>query len=103
MVRKREDSRWEGRIVVGHKENCDSIFRYVSAGSQKALMKNLHREISTYRGVDLTENNHMALGKWLDQWLEELATPSVRESPLEGYRHHIQYHIKPISKIIHSG
>ncbi len=26
MVRKREDGRWEGRIVVGHKGNGDSIF-----------------------------------------------------------------------------
>ena len=57
MVRKREDGRWEGRIVVGHKENGDSIFRYVSAGSQKALTEKLHREMSTYRGVDLTENS----------------------------------------------
>ena len=31
MVRKREDGRWEGRIVVGHKSNGDSIFRYISA------------------------------------------------------------------------
>lgn len=23
MVRKRDDGRWEGRIVVGHKENGD--------------------------------------------------------------------------------
>ena len=95
MVRKREDGRWEGRIVVGHKENGDSIFRYVSAGSQKALAEKLHREMSTYRGVDLTENSRMTLGEWLDQWLEELVAPSVRESTLEGYRHHIQYHIKP--------
>ena len=28
MVRKRDDGRWEGRIVVGHKDNGDSIFRY---------------------------------------------------------------------------
>ena len=25
MVRKRDDGRWEGRIVVGHKENGDSF------------------------------------------------------------------------------
>ena len=25
MVRKREDGRWEGRIVIGHKQNGDSI------------------------------------------------------------------------------
>ena len=31
MVRKREDGRWEGRIVVGHKENGDPIFRYIYA------------------------------------------------------------------------
>ena len=29
MVRKREDGRWEGRIVVGHKQNGEPIFRYV--------------------------------------------------------------------------
>ena len=28
MVRKREDGRWEGRIVVGHKQNGEPIFRY---------------------------------------------------------------------------
>lgn len=39
MVRKRDDGRWEGRIVVGHKENGDSIFHYVSAKTQKALME----------------------------------------------------------------
>lgn len=49
MVRKREDGRWEGRIVVGHKENGDSIFRYVSAKSRKALMKKPHRSIEEYR------------------------------------------------------
>ena len=43
MVRKRDDGRWEGRIVVGHKENGDSIFHYVSAKTQKALMEKMHR------------------------------------------------------------
>ena len=37
MVRKREDGRWEGRIVIGHKENGDPIFRYIYADTQKAL------------------------------------------------------------------
>ena len=45
MVRKREDGRWEGRIVVGHKENGEPIFRYLSAKTQKELFKNLHQNI----------------------------------------------------------
>lgn len=31
MVRKRKHGRREGRIVIGHKENGDSIFRYIHA------------------------------------------------------------------------
>ena len=41
MVRKKEDGRWEGRIVIGHKENGDSIFRYIYAPTQKELTAKL--------------------------------------------------------------
>ena len=75
MVRKRKDGRWEGRIVVGHKSNGDSIFRYLSAGSQKELLAKLHRNIEEYRDVDLREESKMPLGEWLDRWLEEYAAP----------------------------
>ena len=95
MVRKREDGRWEGRIVVGHKSNGDSIFRYLSAGSQKELLAKLHRNIEEYRDVDLREESKMPLGEWLDRWLEEYAAPSVRPSTLEGYRGYIERNIKP--------
>ena len=37
---KREDGRWEGRIVIGHKANGDSIFRYIYADTQKELTAN---------------------------------------------------------------
>ena len=86
MVRKREDGRWEGRIVVGHKESGEPIFRYLSAKTQKELLKKLHQNIEEYRDVDLNENSKMPLGQWLDRWLEEYAAPSVRPSTLEGYR-----------------
>ena len=46
---------WEGRIVVGHKENGDSIFRYVYADTQKELNAKLRQNIDAYQGVDLTE------------------------------------------------
>ena len=29
MVRKRDDGRWEGRIVIGHKESGEPLFRHV--------------------------------------------------------------------------
>ncbi len=95
MVRKREDGRWEGRIVVGHKESGELIFRYLSAKTQKELLKKLHQNIEEYRDVDLNENSKMPLGQWLDRWLEEYAAPSVRPSTLEGYRGYVERNIKP--------
>ena len=41
MVRKREDGRWEGRIVIGHRENGEPLFRHVYAKTQKALLDKL--------------------------------------------------------------
>ena len=52
MVRKREDGRWEGRIVVGHKENGEPIFRYVLDKTQKELLAKLHRRIQTGLGTE---------------------------------------------------
>ena len=55
MVRKREDGRWEGRIVIGHKENGVPIFRYIYASTQKELTAKFRQNIDAYEGVDLTK------------------------------------------------
>ena len=67
MVRKREDGRWEGRIVIGHKDNGEPIFRYVSAKTQKDLLKKLHQNIEEYRDVNLCEDSKMSNG-WTAGW-----------------------------------
>ena len=38
LVRKRSDGRWEGRIVVGHKEDGKPIYRSVFAKTQMRSM-----------------------------------------------------------------
>ena len=94
MVRKREDGRWEGRIVVGHKENGDSIFRYVYADTQKELTGKLRQHIDLYQGVDLTEQSRMTLGEWLDRWLEDIAG-TIRPNTMTRYQGTVDQHIKP--------
>ena len=95
MVRKREDGSWEGRIVIGHKENGDSIFRYIYADTQKELTAKLRQNINAYQGVDLTEESKMTLSQWLDKWLDTYMTGTVRESTLDGYRRDLDNHVKP--------
>jgi len=95
MVRKRDDGRWEGRIVVGHKENGASIFRYVYADTQKELTAKLRQNILAYQGVELTEQSRMTLGEWLDKWLDERMAGTIRSHTLEGYRRDLENHVKP--------
>lgn len=95
LVRKRSDGRWEGRIIVGHKEDGKPIFRSVFAKTQKELMDKLHRSIETFRGVELTENANLTLGEWLDKWLEARMRFTIRESTLDGYRRLANNYIKP--------
>ena len=94
MVRKRDDGRWEGRIVVGHKENGDSIFHYVYAPTQKELSAKLRQHIDSYQGADLTEQSRMTLSEWLDKWLEDMAD-TLRPNTLRNYRSYIENHIRP--------
>ena len=95
MVRRRDDGRWEGRIVVGHKENGDPIFQYVLAPTQKELLEKLHQNIETFRGVELCENSKMTLVQWLDRWLDEYASVRLRNSTMSGYRIYVEQYIKP--------
>ena len=95
MVRRREDGRWEGRIVIGHKENGEPLFRHVYAKTQKALLDKLHQNIECYRDVELTEDSRMTLSEWLDRWLTEYKAGTVRPGTLKSYRCYIEYYIKP--------
>ena len=95
LVRKRSDGRWEGRIVVGHKEDGKPIYRSVFARSQKELMGKLHESIELHRDVELKEGYNLTLGQWLDKWLEERMCFTVRESTLDGYRSLVNNYIKP--------
>ena len=95
MVRKRADGRWEGRIVVGHKNDGKPIYRYVLARTQKELMQKLHDKIEMYRGANLSEDCNMTLGEWLDRWISEFMIFTLRESTLKSYKSMIKNYIKP--------
>ena len=94
-VSKRADGRWEGRIIIGRKENGRPIYKSVFAKTQKELMPKLHEAIENYRGVELTERGTVTLGEWLRRWLAEYAEPTLRPSTVSGYRSMIENHILP--------
>ena len=95
MVRRRADGRWEGRIVAGHKNNGKPIYRCVLAKTQKELTEKLHTLIETHKNSDLTEESSMTLGEWLDRWINDYMSLTIRESTLDSYKGFIKNQIKP--------
>ena len=89
LMRKRSDGRWEGRIVVGHKENGKPIFKSVFGRTQKELLPKLEQLRRDYAGADLTEECRMPLGEWLEQWLLEHGQ-RLRPATVDGYRYCIR-------------
>ena len=94
-LRKRSDGRWEGRIIIGHKNDGTPIFKSVFGKTQKATLKQLHKMLDLYCDVDLTEECRMTLGEWMDKWLDEYMLFTLRENSINGYRNLINNQIKP--------
>lgn len=85
-IRKRNDGRWEARIIIGHKNDGSPMYKSAFAKTQRSALKQLHQLLDLYRDVDLTEECRMTLGEWLDKWLDEYMIFTVRESTLDSYR-----------------
>jgi len=95
LIRKRNDGRWEGRIVVGHKSDRKPIYRSVFAKTQKELMPKLNTLKEKYSSVELTEQSRITLEEWLDKWINEIKAPLIRATTLKKYKKDIDNHINP--------
>lgn len=93
-IRKRADGRWEGRIIIGHKNDGSPMYKSVFGKTQKSTLKLLHQMIDLYRDVDLTEDCRMTLGEWMDKWLDEYMIFTIRESTMDSYRTMVKNQVK---------
>ena len=93
-LRKRDDGRWEGRIVVGTKKNGQTLYKGFTNKSQKEVLSQMNLFKEKLKGATLCEDYRMTLGEWLDKWLNEHMAFSIRESTKQGYSRYIEY-IKP--------
>ena len=96
MVRKREDGRWEGRIVVGHDEKGLPKTKNVLAKTKsecsaklKALKASLQEQKPEKPKWDMT------FGTWLDHWYQRECKPQIRPKTQADYENRIYQHIIP--------
>ena len=72
MVRKREDGRWEGRIVVGYDEKGLPRTKNVLAKTKSECSAKLNALKASLQGPSEPKqrkpNADMTFGAWLDRW-----------------------------------
>ena len=99
MVRKREDGRWEGRIVVGYDEKGLPKTKNVLAKTKSecnAKLKALKASLQGPREPKQEKPNvGMTFGAWLDRWYQRECKPHIRPKTQADYENRIYQHVIP--------
>ena len=94
-VFQRHDGRWEGRLVVGYKENGYAKTKSVTAKTKAECEERLKqlREEHGRRSEKIKPD--MPFGDWMDFWYQNFSKPKIRQTTQECYENRIYNHIIP--------
>lgn len=99
MVRKREDGRWEGRIVVGHDEKGLPKTKNVLAKTKSECSAKLNALKASLQGPREPKQEKpkadMTFGAWLDRWYQRECKPHIRPKTQADYENRIYQHVIP--------
>ena len=94
-VFQRKDDRWEGRLVVGYKENGYAKTKSVTASTKtecEERLKKLREEVGR-RSERIKPD--MLFGNWIDFWYQNFSKPKLRPTTQACYEGRIYTHIIP--------
>ncbi len=94
-VFERKDGRWEGRLVVGYKENGYAKTKSVTAKTKsecREKLKKLREEVGR-RSERIKPD--MLFGDWMDFWYQNFSKPKLRPTTQACYEGRIYTHIIP--------
>ena len=94
-VFERKDGRWEGRLVIGYKENGYAKTKSVTAPTKtecEERLKKLREEVGR-RSERIKPD--MLFGDWIDFWYQNFSKPKLRPTTQACYEGRIYTHIIP--------
>ncbi len=95
-VRLRKDGRWEGRYVVGYKQDGRPIQKNVLAKTKSECQAKLQKRLDELPDAQRkTASPDMALGAWMDLWYQSRRKIGLRPTTAAAYDNHIYKHIIP--------
>lgn len=95
-LRLRKDGRWEGRIVVGYRDDGLPITKSVTAKEKDACVQKLEalKEACGARPAGRLSPD-MPFGDWISFWYTQYKKPSLRPTTQAAYENVIEHHIRP--------
>ena len=94
-VFRRKDGRWEGRAVVGYRENGYPITRNVLANSEAACREKLDALVAETHRLLPGRNENLTVGEWLDRWYQLIEKPGLRPTTQAYHENMIYNHLTP--------
>src|SRR5688572_29590881 len=90
------DGYWHGRVSVGLKDDGRLDRRHVMSRTKATVVDRVaDLERDRDRGRVRKASERWTDESWLDDWLEDVARPCVREGSCEGYRAAVREHLIP--------
>lgn len=90
------DGWWHGRVTMGVRDDGKPDRRHVRARTQKdvtAKVKKLERDRAS--GTVSRPGQRWTVSGWLEHWVENIISATVRQSTLTGYRTAVYRHLTP--------
>ncbi len=95
-LRLRKDGRWEGRVVIGYRDDGLPITKSVTAKEKEACLQKLETLKETYGAHSAGRLvPDMPFGDWLLVWYTRFKKPSLRPTTQVNYENQIERHIRP--------
>ena len=95
-LRMRKDGRWEGRVVVGDRDDGLPITKSVTAKEKETCLQKLEALKETcgaHSAGRLAPD--MLFGDWISLWYTRFKKPSIRPTTQVNYENQIERHIRP--------
>lgn len=95
-IRKRQDGRWEARLLLAHGADGRAKYRYFYAKSYSEVRQKrncFQQTLLQNQGMDTVRD--CLFGQLLDEWLSSIRS-GVKESTYAKYVFNIEKHIRPV-------
>lgn len=95
-IRKRKDGKWEARYTIGRNSDGKQVQRSIYGQTRQEVSKKLTDILNQMNTGNYISPCKTTLSDWLNTWLKDYASVTLRPSTYISYEGYIVNHINPV-------